>query len=156
MMPMPWRVVYRDYQELQLAREGLTRIYALTLTLTVLVALFGAFALAFVMTRRLSAPLSILAEGSQAVAQGDFSPRQAVYSRDELGILTQSFSRMTRQLDDARGNRAPPGGAGIGARLSRIDPRQSVGRGVGLRSAFRVADGKRGCAQHPEPMISRA
>jgi nitrogen fixation/metabolism regulation signal transduction histidine kinase len=80
----------------------LTRIYALTLTLTVLVALFGAFALAFVMTRRLSAPLSILAEGTQAVAQGDFSPRQAVYSRDELGVLTQSFSRMTRQLDDAR------------------------------------------------------
>ena len=94
--------VYRDYQELQLARQGLTRIYALTLTLTVLVALFGAFALAFVMARRLSAPLSILAEGTQAVAQGDFSPRQAVYSRDELGMLTQSFSRMTRQLDDAR------------------------------------------------------
>ncbi|NJD23772.1 MAG: PAS domain-containing sensor histidine kinase [Betaproteobacteria bacterium] len=94
--------VYRDYQELQLARAGLNRIYALTLTLTVLVALFAAFVLAFIMARRLSAPLSILAEGTQAVAQGDFSPRQAVYSRDELGILTQSFNRMTRQLDDAR------------------------------------------------------
>jgi nitrogen fixation/metabolism regulation signal transduction histidine kinase len=94
--------VYRDYQELQLARVGLTRIYALTLTLTVLVALFGAFVLAFVMARRLAAPLYILAEGTQAVAQGDFSPRQAVYSRDELGILTQSFNQMTRQLDDAR------------------------------------------------------
>ncbi len=96
------QAVYRDYQELQLARQGLTRIYALTLTLTVLLALFAAFALAFVMARRLSAPLSILAEGTQAVAQGDFSPKQAVYSRDELGILTQSFSRMTRQLDEAR------------------------------------------------------
>ncbi len=94
--------VYRDYQELQLAREGLTRIYALTLTLTVLVALFGAFALAYLMARRLAAPLYILAEGTQAVAQGDFSPRQAVYSGDELGVLTQSFNRMTRQLDDAR------------------------------------------------------
>ena len=92
--------VYRDYQELQLAREGLTRIYALTLT--VLVALFGAFALACVMARRLAAPLYILAEGTQAVAQGDFSPRQAIYSGDELGILTQSFNQMTRQLDDAR------------------------------------------------------
>lgn len=94
--------VYRDYQELQLARQGLTRIYALTLTLTVLVALFGAFALAYVMARRLAAPLHILAEGTQAVAQGDFSPRQAIYSGDELGVLTQSFNRMTRQLDDAR------------------------------------------------------
>ena len=88
--------VYRDYQELQLARDGLTRIYALTLTLTVLVALFAAFALAYLMARRLAAPLFILAEGTQAVAQGDFSPRQAIYSGDELGVLTQSFNRMTR------------------------------------------------------------
>jgi nitrogen fixation/metabolism regulation signal transduction histidine kinase len=94
--------VYRDYQELSLGREGLTRIYAMTLTLTVLLALFTAFALAFVLARRLSAPLSILAEGTQAVAAGDFTPRQAIYSRDELGILTQSFNQMTRQLDDAR------------------------------------------------------
>ncbi len=94
--------VYRDYQELQLARKGLTSLYALTLTLTVLVALFGAFALAFFLARRLSAPLSILDEGTRAVAQGDFSPRQAVYSRDELGILTQSFNRMTAQLEEAR------------------------------------------------------
>jgi nitrogen fixation/metabolism regulation signal transduction histidine kinase len=94
--------VYRDYQELQLARQGLTRIYALTLTLTLLVALFGAFALAYVMARRLAAPLHILAEGTQAVAQGDFSPRQAVYSGDELGVLTQSFNRMTRQLGEAQ------------------------------------------------------
>lgn len=94
--------VYRDYEELSLGRQGLTQIYALTLTLTVLLALFSAFALAFVLARRLSAPLSLLAEGTQAVAAGDFSPRQAIYSRDELGMLTQHFSRMTRQLDDAR------------------------------------------------------
>ena len=94
--------VYRDYQELSLGREGLTRIYAMTLTLTVLLALFTAIAMAFVLARRLSAPLSILAEGTQAVASGDFTPRQAIYSRDELGVLTQSFNQMTRQLNDAR------------------------------------------------------
>ncbi|MDR2614671.1 MAG: HAMP domain-containing protein [Candidatus Accumulibacter sp.] len=94
--------VYRDYQELSLGRQGLTRIYAMTLTLTLLFALFTAIAVAFVMARRLSAPLSILAEGTQAVAAGDFTPRQAVDSHDELGILTHSFNRMTRQLDEAR------------------------------------------------------
>ena len=94
--------VYRDYQELSLGREGLTRIYAMTLTLTVLLALFTAIATAFLLARRLSAPLSILAEGTQAVASGDFTPRQAIYSRDELGVLTQSFNQMTRQLNEAR------------------------------------------------------
>ena len=94
--------VYRDYQELSLGREGLTRIYAMTLTLTVLLALFTAIATAFFLARSLSAPLSILAEGTQAVASGDFTPRQAIYSRDELGVLTQSFNQMTRQLNEAR------------------------------------------------------
>jgi nitrogen fixation/metabolism regulation signal transduction histidine kinase len=96
------QTVYADYQELSLGREGLTRIYAMTLTLTVLLALFTAIALAFVLARRLSAPLSILAEGTQAVAAGDYTPKQAVYSRDELGILTRSFKQMTSQLDEAR------------------------------------------------------
>ncbi|WP_374264660.1 ATP-binding protein [Zoogloea sp.] len=94
--------VHRDYQELSLARNGLKRIYTLTLTLTLLLALFAAVAVAFVLTRRLAAPLFILAEGTQAVAAGDFSPRQALPARDELGVLTQSFNQMTRQLQDAR------------------------------------------------------
>jgi two-component system, NtrC family, nitrogen regulation sensor histidine kinase NtrY len=92
----------RDYQELSLSRQGLKRIYTLTLTLTLLLALFSAIALAFVMSNRLSAPLTILAEGTRAVAQGDFSPRQAIAGSDELGVLTQSFNTMTRQLDEAR------------------------------------------------------
>ncbi len=96
------QTVYADYQELSLGREGLTRIYAMTLTLTVLLALFTAIAFAFVLARNLSAPLSILAEGTQAVAAGDYTPRQAVYSRDELGLLTRSFKQMTSQLDEAR------------------------------------------------------
>ncbi len=93
---------YRDYQSLQLARAGLKRIYTLTLTFTLLVALFAAVALAFFLAERLARPLLILAEGTQAVAAGDFTPRVAWKSHDELGVLTRSFSDMTRQLDDAR------------------------------------------------------
>jgi len=93
---------HRNYQELQLGKQGLKRIYTLTLTLTLLLALFAAIALAFVFAERLARPLLILAEGTQAVAAGDFTPRSVVASDDELGVLTQSFSKMTKQLDDAR------------------------------------------------------
>ncbi|MDR0234320.1 MAG: HAMP domain-containing protein [Zoogloeaceae bacterium] len=96
------QLVYREYQELQLARQNLTHIYALSLTLTLLVALLTAFALAFFLARRLSAPLSILAKGTQAVAQGDFSQQQMVKDGDELGALIQSFNQMTRQLSEAQ------------------------------------------------------
>jgi nitrogen fixation/metabolism regulation signal transduction histidine kinase len=96
------QAVYRDYQELSLAKNSLKWMYTLTLTLALLLSLFVAIALAFLLARRLSAPLSILARGTEAVAAGDYSPREIVSTRDELGVLTQSFSQMTRQLDEAR------------------------------------------------------
>jgi len=93
---------YREYQELQLSRRGLKRLYAITLTLTLLLALLSSLGLAFLLSSRLSAPLSALVEGTRAVAQGDFSRRAAVASRDELGQLTQSFNSMTLQLSEAQ------------------------------------------------------
>ena len=93
---------HRDYQELQLGRVGLKRIYTLTLTLALLLALFAAIALAFFLAERLARPLLILAEGTQAVARGDFTPRATVEASDELGVLTHSFNSMTHQLSEAR------------------------------------------------------
>lgn len=93
---------FRDYRELALSRQGLKRIYIVTLTLTLAMALFVAIALAFILSGKLSAPLAKLAEATQAVARGDFSRQTPVTSRDELGVLTESFNSMTRQLDEAR------------------------------------------------------
>lgn len=93
---------YRDYQELLLSRQGLTRLYSVTLTLVLLLSLFSALASAFLISERLSAPLGMLAEGTRAVAQGDYSRRHLVQSNDELGILTKSFNLMTQQLEEAR------------------------------------------------------
>jgi len=96
------QAAYRDYQEQTLARTDLKFLYSLTLTLTLMTALLAVIAVAFILARRLSAPLRILAEGTLAVAQGDFSPRRALPAKDELGILTHSFNQMTRQLEEAR------------------------------------------------------
>jgi nitrogen fixation/metabolism regulation signal transduction histidine kinase len=93
---------HRDYQELQLGRTGLKQIYTLTLTLSLLLALFSAIALAFFLAERLARPLLILAEGTRAVAAGDFAPRATVEASDELGVLTHSFNSMTQQLGEAR------------------------------------------------------
>jgi two-component system, NtrC family, nitrogen regulation sensor histidine kinase NtrY len=93
---------YRDYQEISFSRTALKRLYAMTLTLTLLFALFSALGLAVVLSEQFSRPLGLLAEGTRAVAQGDFSRRNPVQSRDELGVLTESFNTMTAQLADAQ------------------------------------------------------
>ena len=51
---------YREYQELTLSRRGLKRLYGITLTLTLLLALLSSLALAFLLSDRLSAPLNAL------------------------------------------------------------------------------------------------
>jgi PAS domain S-box-containing protein len=93
---------YREYQELVLGRVGLKRLYGITLSMTLLLSVLAALAAAFLLSEELSAPLIALVEGTRAVAQGDYSRRAAVSSRDELGLLMQSFNSMTGQLDDAR------------------------------------------------------
>jgi nitrogen fixation/metabolism regulation signal transduction histidine kinase len=93
---------YRDYRELAISRDGLKRIYIVTLTFALLMALFVAVAVAATQSGLLAEPLADLAQATQAVARGDFSPRAPVRSRDELGVLTESFNSMTRQLEEAR------------------------------------------------------
>ena len=92
---------FRDYEQLGYQREGLKRLFALTLTLAMLLTLFSAIALSFLLSDRLSSPLSALAEATRAIAKGDFTRLNPVKSRDEFGVLTQSFNTMTRQLGEA-------------------------------------------------------
>jgi len=91
----------RDYQQLGLQRQGLKQLFALTLTLAMVLTLFSAISLSFLLSERLSEPLSALAESTRAIAKGDFTKLNPVRSRDEFGVLTQSFNTMTRQLAEA-------------------------------------------------------
>jgi nitrogen fixation/metabolism regulation signal transduction histidine kinase len=93
--------VYRDYQELSYSRDSLRDVFKLTLTLVLLLAMLSALAVAFVLSRRLSQPLTVLAEGTRAIASGDFSTMLPEHGKDELGVLVKSFNSMTRQLEDA-------------------------------------------------------
>jgi nitrogen fixation/metabolism regulation signal transduction histidine kinase len=96
------RNAYSEYQTRFLARVGLRKMYIETLSLTLLLAIFGAIASAFLIASNLAQPLLVLAEGTRAVAEGDLSPRPIVQTTDELGTLTQSFNTMTGQLFEAR------------------------------------------------------
>jgi nitrogen fixation/metabolism regulation signal transduction histidine kinase len=93
---------WRDYQQLSLSRAGLKRIFRITMTVTLLLTVFSAIAASFLLAGWMTGPLSMLAAGTRAVATGDFRPVKDYAGRDELGVLTQSFNAMTRQLEEAR------------------------------------------------------
>ena len=93
---------YREYQQRALARDGLRRMYLGTLTLALVLAVFGAVLLAAVLGTQLARPLLLLAEGVKQVASGDLTAKPVSTSRDEIGGLTRSFADMTEQLGHAR------------------------------------------------------
>ena len=92
---------YRDYQEMVLARQGLRNIYSISLTLVLLLSMFGAIVLSVIMANRISKPLMLL-EGTRRVGEGQYEKLPEATTNDEVGELTKSFNKMTAQLAEAR------------------------------------------------------
>ncbi|MFZ2986362.1 ATP-binding protein [Ideonella sp.] len=97
------QAAYREYQQRHLARDGLRRMYIGTLTLSLVLSVFGAVLLAAVLGNQLARPLLLLADGMRQVARGDLGAKPVFASRDEIGELTRTFADMTQQLGSARG-----------------------------------------------------
>jgi nitrogen fixation/metabolism regulation signal transduction histidine kinase len=94
---------YVRYRELAYLRESLMFSFSLTLFLVLLFSFFAALWTAFYSARRLVAPIRDIAEGTRAVAEGDFDtqlPEPRI--QDEMASLVGSFNAMTRRLAQAR------------------------------------------------------
>lgn len=90
------------YKKLAYLRTPLKYSYILTLSLVLVLSLLSAVWAAFYSARRMVEPIAILADGTRAVSEGDYSKRLPVTSEDELGFLVRSFNDMTRRLSRAR------------------------------------------------------
>jgi len=93
---------YSAYKRLLYLRGPLKQTFTLTLTVVLLLSLLSSVYGAFVLSRRLVAPIQNLVAGTQAVAKGEFDTRLPTPSRDEIGFLVSSFNEMTEKLSDAQ------------------------------------------------------
>ena len=93
---------WQQYRELAFYRTPIRISFVLTLSLVLLLSLLLATAGAFHFARRLVAPIQDLAEGTRAVARGEFETRLPLRAHDEVGFLALSFNEMTRRLAEAR------------------------------------------------------
>jgi len=89
---------YTEYSELVYLRKPLKDSFSLTLSLVLLLGLLSAIWAAFVFAKRLSSPIRDLAEGTRAVAEGNYHKPIPLLDSGDLGQLVQSFNKMTRQL----------------------------------------------------------
>ena len=93
---------YDRYQELAYLRGPLKFSFTLTLALILLLSVLAAVWVAFISSRRLVAPISDLAEGTRAVAEGNYDTRLPWATNDELGLLVRSFNEMTSRIARSR------------------------------------------------------
>lgn len=93
---------YIEYKELSYLREQLKVSFIIILTLVLLFSIFSAVWAAFYSANNLAAPVKNLAEGTRAIAEGNYNTRLPVPGNDELGFLVASFNDMTDKISQAR------------------------------------------------------
>lgn len=93
---------YTDYKELSYLRKPLITVFTLTLSLIVFLTILVSIWFAIWISRRIVEPLQELAQGTQAVASGNYNMQLTASGHDEIGFLVRSFNQMTQRLTHAR------------------------------------------------------
>src|SRR5581483_1891505 len=87
-----------EYKQLKAFKNPIKGSYILSFFIIVLLIIFSAIWFGFYLARSITVPIQKLAEGTQAVAQGDLNFKIDVKATDELGVLVDSFNKMTADL----------------------------------------------------------
>ncbi len=93
---------FGKYNQLVYLRTPLKQNFNVILTLVLLLGVLFAVWAAFYSARRLVAPIKDLAQGTRAVAAGQYHKKLPVERQDDLGMLVASFNQMTERLSLAR------------------------------------------------------
>src|SRR5208283_4834259 len=93
---LEWAVVVQKPRE-----EAYRGIYEMQRTgrLLAWLAVFVSVGLSILSARRITSPLQVLAQSSQAIARGDFSQRVHLKTRTEIGELATTFNTMQEELE---------------------------------------------------------
>ena len=89
---------YSEYKGLVYLRKPLKISFTLTLSLVLLLGILSAVWAAFYSAKRIAAPIRDLAEGTKAVAEGEYHKPIPLLNDDDFGLLIQSFNKMVRRL----------------------------------------------------------
>jgi len=94
---------FSNYRQLQHEQKPIRGIYLVGLLLVTLSIIFSATWLGFRLARSITIPIQQLAQGTHAVAAGDLDYQVQVHiADDEIGILIDSFNRMTKDLKSGK------------------------------------------------------
>ncbi|MGH7356034.1 MAG: ATP-binding protein [Candidatus Rokuibacteriota bacterium] len=93
---------FRDYKQLRLLKTPIKGIYILLFLLMTLIVVFGFTWFGLHLAQGITGPIQQLAEGTREVAAGNLAYKVQVRGDDEIGMLVESFNRMTEDLGQSK------------------------------------------------------
>jgi two-component system nitrogen regulation sensor histidine kinase NtrY len=88
----------QEYRQLKMLKKPIKITHMITLSIVTLLIIFSSVWFGFYLSREITVPIKELAEGTKRIASGDYDFSIDLESRDEIGVLVNSFNRMTIDL----------------------------------------------------------
>ena len=89
---------YHEFRQLKILKNPIRSGYIITLFLITTVIVFFAYWMGVYLANGMTRPIQELVEATRAVADGNLDIQIEAHSMDEIGMLVQSFNRMTSDL----------------------------------------------------------
>jgi len=92
----------QGYRQLKMLKGPIKLSHLITLSIVTLLVIFSAIWFGFYLSKGITVPIEELAKATERIASGDYSFTIALHSKDEMGILVESFNRMTKDLKEGK------------------------------------------------------
>jgi len=92
----------QSHRQLAVQQDDFRASYLLIFLMMTLLILLASSWVGLYLARRITVPIQALAEGTERIMGGELDHRVEVAADDELGVLVDSFNRMTGELDANR------------------------------------------------------
>ena len=92
----------QGYKQLKMLKKPIKLSHLITLSIVTLLVIFSAIWFGFYLSKGITVPIEELAIATNRIASGDYSFRINSESKDEMGVLVNSFNKMTKDLRDGK------------------------------------------------------
>ena len=89
---------FEEYQQIKMLKKPIQTTYYMYWSIIALLVTFCAIWFGFYLAKSMTIPLMELAEGTRRVANGDLTVHLDLSAGDEIGVLVDSFNKMTHDL----------------------------------------------------------
>ncbi len=91
-----------EYRQLKMLKTPIIASHMITLSIVSLLIIFSSVWFGFYLSKEITVPIKELAEGTNRIASGDYDFFIDLETKDEVGMLVNSFNRMTMDLKTSK------------------------------------------------------